>query len=484
MSENRQTLFSRQAISFHMTAFTDIDYQKIIHRRDKKYDGRFYFGVKTTQIYCRPICPARPKPENIVIFKSCSEAEANGYRPCLRCRPEILPGSRFSDGTLNSIARALSLIETQESGNFNISKLSSKLGVSERHLRRLFQEHLGSSPLAVYNTQRLHLARQLLATTRITISSIAFAVGYQSVRQFNESFLSAYKLSPTVFRKNVAQKSTLNNQLILHLKVREPFNWQMVTSYLKRHETYGIEYVTPDQYTRFLTANSWFQVTFNTKTKSLDIAMKNIALKEIRPLLAKLKSLFDLNHVPENLPKIAHQSGIRVPGCFDPFETAVSIVLSQLVSTIQAQHKLKQLIERFGKRLGEHGSHTIYEFPAPKVLVSAPIEEIGLPKTKATAIRELAKSVNEKKIILAPYADIARTKKILLDLHGIGPWTAEMIAMRCLGDSDAFPHNDLVIAKALRAGDVKEMDWMSQRAYLTHFLWFNSWTHKGAHNEL
>ena len=453
-----------------MTTLSTQDFKRIIQRRDPRFDGRFYFGVKTTKIYCRPVCPARPKPENIIIFKSSTEAEKSGFRPCLRCRPDLAPGSKFFEGTGNTVSRALKIMEGEE--DLSIEELAEKLGVTDRHLRRLFDEHLGASPVEIMIANRLHLAKQLILQTPEKMSEIAFASGFKSLRRFNEAFKKIYQCSPSEFRK-MKPKSTSGFTLSLPLIV--PYDFKQVLSYLKRHEAFGIEVVGNNEYRRYVPSGKSFGTIVaapDKKNALLNIQINGLSLKEIRPALLKLRRLLDSEHNPNHLPKSKKLSpkGIRVPGSFDEFEVAVSIILSQLVSTEQAKLKLKQLIQKFGTKIGLAEAQEIWQFPTPERLSYAPIEEIGLPKVKSEANRLLSREILSGKIQLNTGAPVEEMRAKLLAIRGIGPWTVEMIAMRCLGDSDAFPENDLIIKRVMEKLKL-ENDWKTSRAYLTHCLW-------------
>ncbi len=425
------------------------DFQKIIERRDPRFDGRFYFGVKTTKIYCRPVCPAKPKTENMVFFRSQSEAEAAGFRPCKRCYSDLAPGSKLLEGTAASVSRALKIIELTPGEELSTPLLAAKLGMTDRHLRRLFEEHLGASPVEIMITKRLHLARQLLSETKEPVSGIAFAVGFKSLRRFNEAFRKLYHAPPTEFRK----KNASDKGLKLKLLVRAPYDWATMLAFLDRHTTFGQEIVENNSYIRFIGEGS-ATVTYNGKSE-LEVTLKNIPVTEIRNVLSRLKNLFDVTHTPALVP--SKSKGIRIPGSFDDFETAVSIIVGQLISTSQAKQKMKLIVETFGLD--------------PKNLMKAEIEKIGMTKIKAGAIRELARLYSKGEIDLSRKAELKETRAQLLSIRGIGPWTVEMIAMRCLGDSDAWPAKDLIIARAINMKLEKEKSWSTFRGYLTHYLW-------------
>ncbi len=457
-----------------METLDDKELKAIIARRDRRYDGRFFFGVRTTRIYCRPTCPARPNPENIVIFRSHSEAEKSGYRPCLRCRPDVAPGSKFLAGTANTVTRALRLIQNSGETELSVEKLASSLGVSDRHLRRLFDEHLGASPIEIIVTRRLHFAKQALQETRLPVSEIAYSSGFQSLRRFNEAFKQSYQTSPTEFRKE--RGTGVDDGLVLKLPIRQPYDWKTMIAFLTRHATSGVEAVEDGSYVRFHpTARGFGTVVVSHKPGKdhLSVAFHDVAFSEIRPLLARLKELFDTDHNPSDLPRssAAAAGGIRVPGAFDPFETAVAIILGQLVSTAHAKTWQGKLVAAFGKRVGQRGEQTIFRFPTAAKLREAPVETIGITKTKAQAIRALAATVAHGDFAFGSPEDFDVLSEKLLSLRGIGPWTASLIAMRCLGNPDAFPDTDLVVRRVLKQRLVDPEEWGTSRAYLAHCVW-------------
>ncbi len=463
-----------------MSKLTEEDMKEIIARRDKRFDGRFYFGVKTTGIYCRPVCPARPKPENILIFKSSSEAEKQGFRPCLRCRPDLAPAHKLLDGTMNTVSRALRIIHTTSGDQLNVASLAESMGMTDRHLRRLFDEHLGASPIEIMITQRLHFAKQALQETRLPISEIALASGFKSIRRFNEAFKERFHDSPSELRESNDAKNRVaikdQNAITLRIPIHAPYDWQSVLAYLARHAAYGIELIEGSTYRRFVPINGTFGsfvVSHEPKQNFLLVQFYDIPLSGIRAILARIKILFDTDHNPVTLVSSKHlkPAGVRVPASFDPFEVAVSIILSQLVSTQNARTQLRKLIEMFGTQIGFFESQVVFEFPSPAKLITASIEKIGLTKTKSGAIRELAAMLATETFDFQNHTDFDTATKMLLGIKGIGPWTAAMIAMRCLGNPDAFPKTDLIIERALTSGLVEESDWSSSRAYLVHCLW-------------
>jgi AraC family transcriptional regulator of adaptative response / DNA-3-methyladenine glycosylase II len=458
-----------------MQALSADELKTIITRRDRRYDGRFYFGVTTTRIYCRPVCPARPNVENIILLRSASEAEQQGFRPCLRCRPDVAPGSKLLDGTLNTVSRALRIIQDTRDEELRVESLAATLGVSDRHLRRLFDEHLGASPIAILTTQRLHFAKQALLETRLPVAEIAFAAGFRSLRRFNEAFKDRYRTTPSEYRGRRTAGGA-GDGVTLRLPVRPPYDWDVVLAYLRRHETHGIERVDDKSYMRYVPSGDsfgWFRVARGPRGDHLDVSFHGMALAEIRTALARIRGLFDTSHDPASLPRHARLSpgGVRVPGCYDPFETAVSIVLSQLVSTANAKARLTKLVQRFGRRLGEADGEPVFAFPEPARLADAPFEELGLTRAMAGALRSLAAAVASGALDFRAPVDFATADSQVLGIRGIGPWTTAMISMRCLGNPDAFPEGDLIVRRAIDTRLVDPADWTASRAYLVHCLW-------------
>ncbi|MDA5192842.1 DNA-3-methyladenine glycosylase 2 family protein [Govanella unica] len=458
-----------------MMTLTADNIRDIIERRDPRYDGRFYFGVSTTRIYCRPICSARPKPENIRIFRSPTEAEIAGFRPCLRCRPDATPGTTLFDGTVTSVTRALRLIDESGDESLDVASLAERLGMTDRHLRRLFDSHLGASPIEILTSKRLHLARQLIEQTGMPVTGIAFAVGFRSVRRFNEAFRALYRMTPSEMRKAGAVVSDADG-LRLSLPVRAPYDWDMLMAYFSRHETYGVERVRDGSYQRFLPTDHGYatlHLRHDAKKSALMVTLRDLPLTQVKAVLSALRHMFDSDHNPAHLPSASpiKPLGVRLPGAFDGFETALSIILGQLVSTTQAKKKTGDLVRRFGRKLGEDAGGEIFAFPGPADLVDQELETLGMTRARADAMRGLSRAVMSGDIMLSPAADLAATRAKILDLRGIGPWTTEMIAMRVLGDPDAFPKNDLVVARALQQAKVDDSAWATARAYLTHCIW-------------
>lgn len=452
------------------------DYIQIIKKRDPAYDGRFYFGIKTTKIYCRPTCPAKPLEKNIILFKSPSEAENNGYRACKRCRPDLYPGQKILDQKFQLLSKALMIID-RELEIESIEEIAAKLKISSRHLRRLFQELLGASPNDVINTNRLHMAKRFLLDTNHKIVDIAFAVGFKSLRRFNEAFKELYQESPRNLREGKEKVKAHQDITRIRQMVRAPYDWDYVLTYLDKHLIYGQEEVKEGYFCRYFKDSSGniqrVDVHFDSKAGALEYHFHGGSLVSIRNIIPKLNQLLDVATLPAHLPKDRKgEIGIRVPTGIQAFEVAVSIIIGQLISTKQARDKLKKLVETFGIKDGVlFEDFSYYAFPGPGVLKEAEIEVIGIPKVKASAIRELSFLIDSGKISFEHFESIEEIKKKLLAIKGIGPWTVEMIAMRCLNDVDAFPASDLIIKRALEGNLIQEAPWKGRRAYLCHYAW-------------
>lgn len=449
---------------------------KAMLTRDRRFDGRFYIGVKTTGIYCRPICPARPKKENVVFYRSPTEAENAGFRPCLRCRPDISPGMQMWEGTAALVGRALKLINSGEADTISLAEFAAKLGLSDRHLRRLFEEHLGAAPIEVAISKRLHLARQLLSQTSLSVTEIAFASGFSSIRRFNEAFRSRYRRAPRDFRKHQDSSSLSENSLRLELPILEPYDWNYALQFFKRHTVFGVEHIEGTVYHRLVPGPRpvRIRVERDPQKPQLNVDVEGSEVSALRPLLTKVRDLFDVDHNPFHpVGEGSFLGGLRIPGAFDPFETAVCIILGQMVSVEQAAVKVRRLVELYGNPVKSPFTHLTHQFPQPEVLATADLRAVGGTKVRSTAIRELASRWARGDLTLGRACSLTEARAQLGSIPGIGPWTVEMIAMRCLGDPNAFPKSDLIVARALEQFKIQAESWSPWRSYLSLWLWKN-----------
>jgi len=463
---------------------TDTLYQAL-SSRDPRYDGRFYVGVTTTGIYCRPICPARPKKENVRFFRSKAEAEKAGFRPCLRCRPDLSPTSIQWRGTEAVVARAFGMINRGDADGSSLSDLAGRLGMTDRHLRRLFQEHLGASPIEVAISRRLHLARQLLSQTPLSITDIALASGFNSLRRFNDAFITTYRRNPSEFRKLAETPTAAADTITLRIPYLDRFDWDNLTRYFARHEVYGVDAIDDGCYIRQLKtagAESYLRVAHLAQSSSLQVSLRMGDFGAVRQLVDTVRGVFDIDHnprqvtippgCPEELRAVLEKGvGIRVPGAFDPFETAVSVILGQLVSTGQGRLNLRKLVEKYGEKSGTPNHPKLSRFfPAPAVLAREDLTALGFTRVRARAISDLAAACLAG-LDLSRSCDIAATRQALMAIKGIGPWTVEMIALRCLGDTDAFPASDLIINRALERYRLLPEQFSPWKSYLALALW-------------
>ncbi len=463
---------------------------KIVRARDRRYDGRFYFGVRTTGIYCRPICPARPKLENITFYRSSAEAEKAGFRACLRCRPDLAPYSVQWNGTAAVVGRALMMISRGEADDVSLSLLADKLGVSDRHFRRLFEAHVGASPIEVAASKRLHLAKQLLTQSSLSVTEVAFASGYQSIRRFNEAFREKFGATPSIVRKYSGETLDRRSNFIhVEIPVIAPFDWDHIFGFLKNHGAQGVESFSDGKYRRSFSmekAVGAVEVGYEPKKGQLLVALSISDLSYLRGAIERVRDLFDTRLNPHahlrdlNLkdPIAAcylDELGIRVPGAWEPFETAVCVILGQLVSVEQARIKVGKFVAQFGRKISTPlFDGCTYLFPSARVLAEADFRAVGVTKVRGNAIRELSKQVRDRQIDLSRSADVEKTKAQLLAIPGIGPWTVEMIAMRCMGDPNAFPKTDLIIKRALAHHEHEKGDWSPWNAYIALALWKKS----------
>jgi AraC family transcriptional regulator of adaptative response / DNA-3-methyladenine glycosylase II len=465
--------------------------------RDARFDGRFFVGVRTTGVYCRPVCPARtPKPQNVRFFPCAAAAEEAGFRACLRCRPEVSPGTPAWLGTSATVSRALRLISEGAVPEQGIGGLASRLGMGERQLRRLFDRHLGASPMAVVRTERLHLALRLIGQTDLPMTHVAAHAGFASVRRFNAAIKEACGRSPTDLR-HARRAPTLprgSSLLVLRLAFRPPFDWTLLTDYLRARAIPGVEHVDREFYrrtVRFGSVASTVTIRPSEGERVLLIELPAELANGAASAIRNARRLFDIGAVPGEIAahlrrdpllrrSVDRHPGIRVPGAWDGFELAVRAVLGQQVSVRAATTLAGRLVETFGEPLGQGGAAGLtHLFPPPDVLADADVSCIGLPRARANTIRALARAVCDG-LKLEPGAGLESVVGELKRVAGVGDWTAHYVAMRALGEPDAFPEDDLGLRRALAgAGEPasrlelrrRAERWRPWRAYAAMHLW-------------
>ena len=463
---------------------------RALRSRDPRFDGRFFVGVSSTGIYCRPVCTVRPpKPENCTFYISAAAAEANSYRPCMRCRPELAPGNASVDATHRLAQAAAALIEDGLHTEVSLKEIAARLNVTDRHLRRVFQSEFGVPPVSYAQTQRLLLAKRLLTDTTMPVTDVAFAAGFGSLRRFDALFKERYRLTPVQLRKR-PKESALPDSLTFELSYRPPYDWPAIQQFLGARAITGVEESSPLTYRRIVslkTHKGWIQVSPSKKKSTLQVIVSASLAHAIPKVLARVKHLFDLSCNPcvisEALgPLAANNPGQRVPGAFDSFEIAVRAVLGQQISVAGARTLAGRFTATFGTPVETPFEALTTAFPVPAtiaVLQTADIASLGIIATRANSIIALAKAIHEGALRLTPGVDVNQTIAMLVALPGIGEWTAQYIAMRALGWPDAFPHTDLIIMKVLGTKKPKESlaagnIWQPWRAYATMHLWRKS----------
>jgi AraC family transcriptional regulator of adaptative response / DNA-3-methyladenine glycosylase II len=466
---------------------------RALETRDRRFDGRFFTGVRTTGIYCRPICPAPlPKLRNVVFYACAAAAEDAGFRPCLRCRPETAPGTPAWSGTSAVVARALRLIESGALDEGDSAALAARLGLGERQLRRLFVQHLGAAPAQVARSRRLHFARRLLDETDLSVTQVALAARFGSIRQFNDAMRATFHASPTELRRRRRHEPAAG-ELSVRLSYRPPLPWRTMLAFLAGRATPGVESVAGDVYRRTVRiGDDAAAIEIRPDPERAQIVLRVHATDHTRliDVVDRVRRLFDLGADPLRIathlrrdPRlravVGKLAGLRVPGAWDPFELAVRAILGQQVTVRAATTLAGRLAERFGTA-ADLGPSLTRLFPTPATLADAPIETIGIPGARATTIRTLAAAVADGQLAFDASDGAEALAERLCALPGIGPWTAEYVAMRALGEPDAFPAGDLGVRAALGNGagplPAKEAQaiaepWRPWRAYAVMYLW-------------
>jgi AraC family transcriptional regulator of adaptative response / DNA-3-methyladenine glycosylase II len=479
--------------------------------RDARFDGKFFIAVKTTRIYCRPICPARsPKDENVTYYPTAAAAEAAGYRPCLRCRPEASPGTPAWNGTSSIVSRGLRLIGEGALDRDGVEPLADRLGVTARHLRRLFIRHLGATPLEVALTRRVQSAKKLLDETRLPLAQVALAAGFGSLRRFNGEIRRTYSRTPTELRRlarrthppPLAKKQASGGGIspkrppaakagaepgcyTFRLAYRPPYDWDAMVRFLAARATPGVEQVDTIGYRRTIAIGDQrgtIAVSLAGDGPALALEVRFPDPRALLSIVERTRRMFDLGADPAAIAAclgsdrllrraLEAHAGIRTPGAWDGFELTVRAILGQQISVRAATTMAGRVAERWGETVDTTIGLTRL-FPAPLALVNAPLEEIGLISARAATIRAVARAVTDGALAF----DGVSTHRSLRSIPGIGEWTAQYVAMRALNEPDAFPSGDLVLRRMAgvatsRALDARSLAWSPWRAYAAVLLW-------------
>lgn len=467
-------------------------YQAVL-TRDARFDGRFFVAVKTTRIYCRPICRVKtPFRKNCNFFGHAAEAEVAGYRPCKRCRPELAPGASMME-VKSELARAtLSHLNQDFLAERSLEELAAELGVTDRHMRKVFQDEFGVSPVEYLQTQRLLLAKQLLTDTRMPITSVAMASGFHSLRRFNVALKERYRMTPTELRTLKKAATPANaSEYSFRLSYRPPFDWKGILEFLSRRAIPGVEAVRDGAYLRTVKLSRQqreyagvIEVRHDAGAKMISVRLSDELVPVCALILDRVKRLFDLQADPAAVNAVLgalakERPGLRVPGSFDGFEMAVRAVLGQQISVAGASTLAGRFAARFGTPIPAREAALTYLFPPASRIARANVDEIsqlGIIGRRAETIIALAQAINSGVLLLEPGHRVEGTLRTLQKISGIGAWTAQYVAMRALSWPDAFPHTDLGILKALNEKNPKKIleqteKWRPWRAYAALHLW-------------
>lgn len=460
------------------------DFYQAMLTRDHRFDGKFFVGVKTTGIYCRPICPAKPKRQNVEFFQSSFEAERAGYRPCLRCRPESAPRSPAWIGKSAIVQRAIKVLHSQEAIELNEDEFAGRFGVTARHLRRLFIEEIGKTPKQLCFENRLNLARKLITETSLPIADVAFASGFRSIRRFNDAFKDRFKKSPSEIRRlPIESKGALK----ISLPYRPPFDFEGLLRFYKSHQTGDLEWFENNTMYRVVSfsGKSGIISVYNDEKKSrLIVEIDFPDHPMIHAIITRVRAVFDLDSDPiiianhlERDPKIKalvkKHPGVRLPSGWDPFEVAISAILGQLVSVERGRALVGDLIEMLGKDSGlNRNGKAIKLFPSAQDIATADLSKLKTTTIRKKTLASFSKEVASGRLSLEPTQDVDSFIEKVLEIPGIGPWTANYIALKALRHTDAFPATDLILARAAEFHPKETVDQMSPwRGYAAILFW-------------
>ena len=488
----------------------DTCYQAI-QSRDARFDGWFYVGVSSTGIYCRPSCPAMmPKRRHIAFYPTAAAAQLAGHRACLRCRPDAVPGSPEWNVRADVAGRAMRLIADGIVDREGVDGLARRLAYSPRQLRRLLRAELGAGPLGLARAQRAHTARLLVETTGLPFADLAFAAGFASLRQFNDTVRAVYALTPRELRRRAQAKPAKGRltrsatqvpasrsgaalgAIFLRLPFRPPLDAPGILDFFALRALPGIEEVREDSYRRTLDlAHGAALVELTPRGEHVGAALQLTDLRDLGAAVSRCRALLDLDADPQAVdealardtllqPLVRRAPGRRVPGAAGGFEIAVRAVLGQQVSVASARGSAARLVANLGEPLAQPAGSLTHTFPSPEALADADPALLPMPAARRATIRTLARAVADGELVLDAGADRDDVRRRLLEIRGIGPWTTEYIAMRALADTDAFPASDLGVLHALtllgaqttpKTAAQRAERWRPWRAYAVQHLW-------------
>ncbi|MFC5580041.1 AlkA N-terminal domain-containing protein [Rhodanobacter terrae] len=463
--------------------------------RDARFDGLFFTAVSSTGIYCRPVCPApRPKRENVRYYANAAAAEAAGFRPCLRCRPELAPGNDQWQRGNHVVARALKLIEAGVLAEQSLDELASRVGIGARQLRRLFVERVGAPPISVHTTRRLLFAKQLLTETALPVTEVALASGFRSLRRFNAAFLQANRIAPRELRRH--PRTAAGAALVLRLGYRPPYDFEALLTFLRTRALPGVERVDEHSYARVFgpaDAPGWLRLgAWPGGGHALQLELHCPQPTRLLGVVTTLRRMFDLDANPQAIadtfrhdallgPLLARRPGLRLPGGWDGFEIAVRAILGQQISVAAARTLATRIVQRWGEALPSAPMAGLERlFPTPAALAQADLREIGLTATRAATISGMAQALLDGSVDFGAEQSLDEFVARWVALPGIGEWTAHYMAMRALSDPDAFPAADLILRRvattdatplSTKALALRADAWRPWRAYAVIQLW-------------
>lgn len=493
----QSSTLSPVSLSSQDTLLDSDDYEAARQCRDPRFDGRFFVGVLTTGIYCRPVCPVRiPKRENVQLYPSAAAAAEAGFRPCLRCRPESSPGTPAWSGAAWKVSRALQLIDQGALDEEGVDELAAQLSIGPRQLHRLFQQHLGASPVTVAQTRRLHFAKQLLDETSLPLTEVCFAAGFGSVRRFNAVFQDTYGRSPRQLRESRRGVRTASAQggVRLNLSYRPPFDWRAMLAYLDYRAIPGVEVIAGNSYARSFRLDDTvgdFRITFASDSNRVELLINTEHTRLLQQIVDRVRSLFDLRAdsaaIETSLAAdpllrrvLERYPGTRVPGCWNGLEVALRAVLGQQVSVKAASTLAARVVHRVGQPYASQVEGLTHVFPGAGELATANLDGLGIVGQRIGAIKAIAAAVARGELTIDKRSETNGFIEQICQIKGIGEWTAQYIAMRALNDPDACPHADLILRRAaaepgvtLTPGQMRERAeaWRPWRAYAVLLLW-------------
>jgi AraC family transcriptional regulator of adaptative response / DNA-3-methyladenine glycosylase II len=462
-----------------------------IKARDARFDGVFFVGVSTTGIYCRPVCNVRtPGKDRCTYYRNAASAEAAGYRPCLRCRPELAPGQAPVDSVKRVARKAVARIEAGALNEGSVEALAAEFDISSRQLHRVIESEYGVSPLALAQTQRLLLAKQLLTDTSLRAVDVAFASGFASVRQFNRLFRQSYRLNPIALRKQRSNKPI--SGIVLKLGFRAPLAWLPLVQFMAGRSGQHTERVESNRYIRTLRIGKhagWIAAE-PIKENLLEVEVAESLLPVLPELQTRLRRLFDLDANPAVIDdylashstlraRLSRTPGLRVPGALCGFELALRAVLGQQITVKAATTIFGRFVDTFGSAVVTPFEGIDKIAPRASDVANATVQQLidrGLTQKRAQTVSVLARAAADGALHLEPPAEFEATRESLQEIPGIGPWTAEYVAMRALRDPDAFPHSDLGLLNALQLDKPAKLHalaekWRPWRSYAALHLW-------------